>query len=155
LLNLASVLERRGLTPEADRVYQQARTILQALVAKQPRNADYQDELGGILYGRARLHFLRCRLEEPFRAGQSILAGASGDWGGYLCPLVLSRADLIVTRDLLREAVPHQRAALDARPRHHRYRKSLYDSLFWLTDHRLRLGDHAEAAQTAVELPKL
>jgi tetratricopeptide (TPR) repeat protein len=154
-LSLAVVLDLRGRTPEAERFYGQAGAGLRDLVKKHRQDPEYENELGVLLFHRAGLLSRRSRWAEPCRIGQVVLASGAGEWASFLPPVVWSQADLFAARDCLREAVPHQRAALDGQSQHKGYRKSLYESYFELTNYLLRLGDHEEAARTAVVLPRL
>jgi tetratricopeptide (TPR) repeat protein len=65
------------------------------------------------------------------------------------------RKDLAGACRLLEEAIGHQRAGLELRPGHPRYRQDLRDSYLALAATQLGRGGHVGAARAAAELPRL
>jgi hypothetical protein len=62
------------------------------------------------------------------------------------------RAQPAEARELVKQAILHQRAALAVNARHHIYRSFLRNHHWLLSDLHLALGDHAEAAVAARQL---
>jgi serine/threonine protein kinase len=65
------------------------------------------------------------------------------------------RGDLAEARALVEQAIARQKNALSANPDQPDYRRFLHTHYGCLTDILLQLGRHAEAAETAVELPRI
>ncbi len=122
------------------------------------------DALGGLLkaskpaeaeqaYREALLHRRRLSRDLPDNVEyQSFLGKTLGE----LATLVRGqRGHLNEARQLFEEAVVHQQAALKASPENGNYRGPLYDHFCGLADTFGYLGDHAEMARVAAELPGL
>jgi tetratricopeptide (TPR) repeat protein len=67
--------------------------------------------------------------------------------------LLCSRTDFRGARRLLDQAIRHLRAALEANPKNASYREYLGDSLGLFAKATIQLGEHAEAAEAAEQVP--
>jgi tetratricopeptide (TPR) repeat protein len=71
---------------------------------------------------------------------------------GSLAELALARKEFVEARRLLEEALPHNRAALQARPRNPDYRGVFREIMRHLAEVHLAQGEHAEASANANQL---
>jgi tetratricopeptide (TPR) repeat protein len=67
----------------------------------------------------------------------------------------IERGELAAARTLLEQAVEHQSAALKSNPKHRVYREWLGNHYRTLTEILVKQGEHAAAAKTAAEAPRL
>jgi tetratricopeptide (TPR) repeat protein len=169
--NFGSVLAKGGKSEPAEAAYRRAMEIQTKLATEFPALPEYRQDLAKS-YGS--LGNLLVQVAEPSKAEaayrraleiQEKLAADFPAVPAYQSVLGTTLSNLAVvlqsskqweqTCALFERDIIHQRKALDADPKNAIFRQSLRMHLVGLSNACLTMGDHAVAAATALELPKL
>jgi tetratricopeptide (TPR) repeat protein/tRNA A-37 threonylcarbamoyl transferase component Bud32 len=170
LTSLANLLRKSGRRAPAEAAYRRALVLRQRLAADFPDVPAYRQELAythnglGLLYGANQrpaaeaAHGEALRLRQQLVKQHPTIPAYQSELASTLNNLALLKSmqgTLTEVRDLLREAVRHQRVAFQANPGNPTYRQFLLTQLDNLTLASLDLSEHAEAARLAEELPQV
>ncbi len=169
--NLGTLLAKVDRLPEAEPAHRRALETFAQLAADFPDVPDYRSRLATGHYNLA--HQLADtdrpeQAEQDYRRAQAILEKLVADSPdvpqyqhvlggtlGNLANLPHNQKDPALARQLLERAVRHQQAAFQTNAKHAGYRQFLGGHYRLLTETLVRLGEHAEAAKTAAEAPRL
>jgi tetratricopeptide (TPR) repeat protein len=168
---LGNLLKDTGRAKEAEAAYRDALSIQGRLAADFPTITPYRQELsysyhnlGELLRSTGRAKeaeatyrdalSIQERLVADFPIVPNYKAELANTMNG-LAQLFRDRKDSPSARQLLEQARPYIRAALDADPRYTFYRAVLRDNCQSFGATLLDLGDHALAAKTAAELARI
>jgi serine/threonine protein kinase len=171
LCNLGTFYLTTARPKEAERVYQEAAATLRVLAQDHPTNTEYRKLLAGCYKHLATSYRFTERpkeAEDTFREALTIAeklavelpTGADYQdlWASILnemAQLARDRANLAEARQLLQQALPHHRAALEVNRRDERYRLNFRRNRQALVEVLERLGDHAGLATVGEELAGL
>jgi serine/threonine-protein kinase len=168
--NLAIALAQTNQLQEAEAEYGRAMDLLRQLAEDFPRVPAYRDELARNHHNLAALWERRNRPRDAEQAyGYAIdlqqglvkefpkvvvYRSELGKTFGHLAELLFQQGRLADARRNGEQAVEHQLAALKLRPGQAAYGRALAHNYRVLAKTLVRLGDHAAAAQAAVEIPR-
>jgi tetratricopeptide (TPR) repeat protein len=169
LTNLGTLLKNTGRPAEAEALYAEALAMKKRLAGDFPAVVSYRYDLAGSYVNLGNLLKKTNRPREAEAAyGEALaiqrpLAAESPSLYGVdvantldeLADLLRERKDFRATLRLLEEARPHVQAALDANPRHPRYRTVFCEHRQLLAATLLDQGDHAGAANAAADLARV
>jgi serine/threonine protein kinase/Flp pilus assembly protein TadD len=160
-----------GRAEEARTALSQSIDQMEQLVAQNPKNHNFRRDLAGRFSGLGIQLKETGHLKEAEAAHQQAITqmkrlqghapGSADDLnslGGALHnlgELRLTDGDPAEACRLVREAINHEKAALAINPRHSQARDFLRNHDTLLSTALIRLGDHAQAAQTAEEIAEL
>jgi serine/threonine-protein kinase len=162
--NLGILLSGLNRLDDAERNYQKAIGIIEALAKEHPQTASYRTEVTVYRSNLASLLTALGRWQDAQKSWQELAAlqrqqlarsdsinarVGLGHTLKTLAQLQAERHQLADAQRSLKEAIRHQRAAVEVDPT---YRKDLARYYFALMDVVLQQGDHAEAAKLEQEL---
>ena len=166
LRSWGEILPELGRSPEAEAILRQAVTIEEGLVRDFPQVPMHQDRAGQY----TRQSWALCWAISPSpRSRSRFSVGRWRSWrswrpniprfptigvpsaGGLnnIAAVLMDRGNWEEARQLLEQAIVHQKAALEINPAQNDYQQSLSSHLQNLTEVQLALGDQAAAARTA------
>jgi tetratricopeptide (TPR) repeat protein len=169
--SLADSLAKRKESAEAEKAYRRLSIVAEQAADDFPGVPDYWwqqalafSNLGHLLIGmgqprkaeevfRAAVPVLRNKLVEPFATNPDYQSRL----GAILHNLALQLQgpdQQIEVCKLFREAISHQRLALDSNPKHATYRQFLGNHYFGLANILARMGNHDELAKVMTEWPR-
>jgi serine/threonine-protein kinase len=169
-LNLGVLLGDTERPREAEQAYRDALKVSQRLAADYPAVPEYRkilasihNNLGVVLRKTERWP----EAEQAYRDALKLLQQLVdyfpdvADYHYKVASTMVNLADLLrlgkqpqLARQQLEQAVGHHQAALKANPRHRAYRQSFCNNRRTLGDTLIDLGEHAAAADTAVQVVK-
>jgi serine/threonine-protein kinase len=164
---LGDLLAMRGRNAEAKAVFDEAVIRLEELVSRYPDVRDLSGFLAGLYQSLAQfclsegdpakaelvyrkwiaLQKKLTALRVPAHPDFSLLGAVENE----VAVILIDRGDLAPARQLLEEAISHQRIALDAEPRHPTYREYMRNHYRNLAKVSRLLGDHAGAVRALQE----
>jgi tetratricopeptide (TPR) repeat protein len=163
--NWSRALRELNRTGEAEQVAREALAVRRGLAREFPHLTPCRVELAhsltslGVVLAEVRpaeaekLHREAVAIRHKLVAEFPKVADYHSELGAALHNLTfVRRAHTAEALDLIRQAIAHQRAALDVNPRHDVYRRFLRNHYWMLSDLRLMGGEHAEAAAAARDL---
>jgi serine/threonine protein kinase/Tfp pilus assembly protein PilF len=171
-LNLGVVWRAAKRPDEAQEAYTKAIPLLENLVARDPTVRRYQDDLDQTYTNLANLledggqplqaeqeyrravAFWEKRAENSPKDAE-LRSKIGGNLHNFAIWIAGPRGDFPEERRLVERAIVHQRAALEDQPKNATYRRFLRNHYQVLADVLLKLGDHAQAARAAAELPRI
>jgi serine/threonine protein kinase len=169
--NLGGVLSKLDRLPEAEQAHRQALSIAQQLADDFPAVPAYQKRLATVGYNLA-CHLVDTnrpeQAEQTYRLALDRLERLAADFpavpeyqhllGGTLHNLgnlPHIRTDPTKARPFFERALQHQQRAFETNPKHPGFRQFLGLHYGELAEVLVELGEHAEAAKTAAEVPRL
>jgi serine/threonine protein kinase/tetratricopeptide (TPR) repeat protein len=165
--NLGILLLDTGKAQDAEQAHRAAIKLWQQLADDCPTVAAYRSRLAsghdslGTLFHRTRrtqdaedAYRAALKLRQQLAADFPDVPDYRNDLAGSMVNLaiLLHRSKPGLARQLLEQAEPHHRAALQAKPRDARYRRYFRNNRSWLGQTLVGLGDHAAAADAAAQL---
>ncbi|MCI0456688.1 MAG: serine/threonine-protein kinase [Gemmataceae bacterium] len=166
--NWSLALRRLERTEEAERAVREELDIRRQLAREFPHVSSCRANLAqaltslGLVLNQSRpveankLHREAIALREKLVQEFPGVPGYRSDLGAALHNLAAGKQiKPAEARDLLRQAITHQQAALKGNPRHNVYQQFLRNHHLLVSDAYLALGDHAEASGAARELAKV
>jgi tetratricopeptide (TPR) repeat protein len=154
---------------EAETAYRDALIHWKQLVADFPAVPDYRRELasalnllGAVLQSTGRLPEAEAAYHEAQHLGEKLVGDSPktaeyhNDLAGTMFHLALvlrARGELGAAQQLLEQALPHHKAALEVRPRDTAFRQSFRSNRVAAIDTLLHQGQHVAAAAAIQELP--
>jgi serine/threonine protein kinase len=166
---LAAVLLHLDKRTEAQEALRHTLEIQQKLVDQLPNVPLYQMELadtynslGLLLHDLGKPNDAESAFRKALALAKNVAPEVvnSSEWhnvlGGFMCNLARELADLKrlpEARQLLEQAIDHQRTALNSYPNNPRYRLFLRTQYWNLAETLVRMEEHAAAAKAAAELP--
>jgi tetratricopeptide (TPR) repeat protein len=168
---LAQLHRQAGRLDLAESVCERGVQVVTKLAADFPEERDYQRLLGRCYQEQGMVHEARGRLPQaeavyrqivPLRRrlaealpDDAVVHAALAVTLHQLAKVVNQRGNLREAQQLLEEAIQQERRALDITPQHLQVRLCLRNHYISLAMNCLQQGEHAEAARTALELPRL
>jgi tetratricopeptide (TPR) repeat protein len=168
LNNWGDALQGQGKPAEAEKLMREGLEVRRGLARDFPLFAVCRTELAqslnhlGVQLAAAR----PAEAEALHREGVAVLQKLAAEFpqlpvhrselGGALHNLaMLRRANAAEAREMLLQAIAHQRAALAANPKHAVYRRYLRNHYWMLADIHLAVGAHADAAAAARKMTEV